>query len=684
MKRSSAWPVSIVKYLAGLVCSLALVIISAGIMAADRVGVDYDIAVTLDPAKRLLKGQSSITIEQPGELVLALSRRFKVTRIHAEGMQLIPDERQHASVHTWRVIDQQGESRRIEIDWQGELAMLDTSLDHQQTLGRPVPVSGVEGSFLPDASAWFPYITNALARYRVSLALPPGQRGLVAGRLVEETEAEQEGYRARFEFPFPAEGIDLIAGPYQIASLDMQSITGKTIHLRTYFHSEISELADAYLSSVKEHITFYESWIGEYPFSEFSVVSSPTPTGFGMPTLTYLGIEVLKLPFIRATSLGHEVLHNWWGNGVYPNYKKGNWSEGLTTFMADYAYQERTSDEAAREMRLGWLRDFAALSPGQDAPLVAFTSRTHGASKIVGYNKAAMVFFMLRDWLGEEAFDQAIQAFWQKHRFRIASWQDLQRVFETTAGQSLHTFFSQWLSRPGAPAIRIIDATYDVSDSGHLLNLTLQQSIPVYQVRVPILVRGQAGEEMHFVDLERARQSFTIVLQARPQAILLDPDLRLFRQLSEQEAPPILREVMVNQATKTILLAEGIEDLAIAHTLVAKLQGRQAEFIEATSQLPTKPVLVIGLASHVDRWLTQQKLPEKPKELAMKGSAQAWAIRRPDGATLAIVSAQDTSSLSALIRPLPHYGRQSYIVFDGSTAIAKGIWPMQPQITEVD
>ncbi len=98
------------------------------------------------------------------------------------------------------------------------------------------------------------------------------------------------------------------------------------------------------------------------------MVSSPTPTGFGMPTLTYLGVEVLRLPFIRTTSLGHEVLHNWWGNGVYPDYAQGNWSEGLTTFMADYAYKERESDEAARDMRRGWLRDFAALAPGQDAP----------------------------------------------------------------------------------------------------------------------------------------------------------------------------------------------------------------------------------------------------------------------------------------------------------------------------
>jgi len=60
----------------------------------------------------------------------------------------------------------------------------------------------------------------------------------------------------------------------------------------------------------------------------------------------------VRLPFIRTTSLGHEVLHNWWGNGVYVDWERGNWCEGLTTFMADYAYKEEEGESAAREMRL--------------------------------------------------------------------------------------------------------------------------------------------------------------------------------------------------------------------------------------------------------------------------------------------------------------------------------------------
>jgi len=45
---------------------------------------------------------------------------------------------------------------------------------------------------------------------------------------------------------------------------------------------------------------------------------------------------------------------------------------------------------------------------------------------------------------------------------------------------------------------------------------------------------------------------------------------------------------------------------------------------------------------------------------------------------------KDAASLEALIRPLPHYGRQSYIAFDGREAIEKGIWSMQVQRVTVE
>lgn len=645
--------------------------------------VEYDITVKIDPVNRTIEGKSLITVDKPRELQLMLGAGYEVIQADFNDGPLGIGREQANQPHIWNIPFLFRHQVQFLIRWKGVLAPLDTSLDHQQTLGRPVAVSGAAGTFLPDGSDWYPRVAGQLVRYKVSIELPSGQKGLVAGRLIEEQESPQN-YQAVFQFSHPAEGIDLMAGPYAIETQTHQNINHKPIQLRTYFYPQISGLSKDYLDAVKRYLDLYESSIGEYPYTEFSVVSSPTPTGFGMPTLTYLGTDVLQLPFIRNTSLGHEVLHNWWGNGVYPDYKSGNWSEGLTTFMADYAYKEQESAAAAHDMRLSWLRDFAALQPGQDAPLTAFTSRTHGASKIVGYNKAAMFFFMLRDHLGETIFQRGIQGLWKVQRFRTTSWLDVQKMFEMVSGQPLGPFFAQWLNRSGVPAIELAEVKNAVAGSGYELSITLKQSEPAYQLQVPVAVETQQGNTIHRLDVQQAQQTFTLKLTDKPLAVSLDPDLRLFRHLAPGEAPPILREVMVNAATQTVLLSEQPEVRKIAETLASKLQDRKLHTVAPGDPLSTAPTLVIGLQQEIDAWLAAKQLPARPDETGKKGSAQVWTLARADGASLAIISAQDAASLEALIRPLPHYGRQSYLVFDGRQAIEKGTWPMQVQRVVVE
>jgi hypothetical protein len=44
---------------------------------------------------------------------------------------------------------------------------------------------------------------------------------------------------------------------------------------------------------------------------------------------------------------------------------------------------------------------------------------------------------------------------------------------------------------------------------------------------------------------------------------------------------------------------------------------------------------------------------------------------------LLLIEAVDAAALQALLRPLPHYGRQSWLVFEAGRALARGVWPSQ-------
>lgn len=554
----------------------------------------------------------------------------------------------------------------LRIDYGGVLPSLDADIDFRGVLKSLPPMASPEGSFLPAGSEWYPQ-PAPLFTYRVNVQVPAGQRALVAGRLVAEM-ATDAGYQALFEYTAPAEGIDLMAGPYEIT----ERFHGP-VRLRTYFTPELASLADAYLADSAKYLERYGAAIGAYPFPAFSVVASPLPSGFGMPTLTYIGARVLRLPFIRATSLGHEVLHNWWGNGVLVDYERGNWSEGLTTFMADYAYKEAESPQAAREMRLGWLRDLAALDPAAQRPLATFRSRRHGADAAVGYGKSAMLFFMLRDAIGEDAFARGVRRFWAQNRFRRASWDELRAAFEAASGRELGAFFSQWLERPGAPAVRIVSAAHEGALEPGALKLEIAQAPPAYALRLPVKITFDSGNETRWVEIAGEKQTVQIAVDEAPRAVRLDPQLRVYRLLEPGELPPILRHWILADSPTVLFAGDASAGLA----------GKLLESpFRVVTEPGKEPLLIIGLHEEVDAALARLGLPPRPPEVAGRGTAQVWTVRESE-TPVAVVSAQDAASLAALERPLPHYGAQSWIVFEGSRALARGSWTPSPRVVRV-
>lgn len=623
-----------------------------------------EINVRLDPASREFSAHAVLTgINAP--VRFALDPGLRITRLVLDGRTLPVPSANHVSVPA---------GRRLLVEYAGRLPPLPQA-DQRQVLGQLPAGASVEGSFLPAGSGWYPDPGVPFA-YRLRLTLPKGQKGLVPGNLLRESEGVG-GYTAEFDFPHPSKGIDLIAGPYTVSERVLTLPGKQRVRIRTWFHPQLAGLEDAYLADSARYIERYSRLIGPYPFADFSVVSSPLPVGLGMPSLAYLGREVLKLPFVRATSLGHEVLHNWWGNGVYPDWARGNWSEGLTTFLADYAYKEDESPEAAREMRLNWLRNLAAVPEGEDFPLSAFTSRHHGMTSIIGYDKAAMVFLMLRDEIGQEAFERGLRLIWNRYRFRAASWAELERAWSEAAGRDISAFFRQWVERRGAPRLKLISAEAD----GDKLHLTLAQSGEPYVLSVPVGLRISPERlEMRRVALTGARATVTLPISEPVQAVELDPDYRLWRRIDQRLLPPILREVFIAPRAALMLADADPAWQTAGRQLASRVLDHPATPVTAAGQLPEgTALLIVGSHSGVARLLAQLNLPAKPAALVAKGSAQVWAGRAADGRPYAVVSADDPAALAALIRPLPHYGQQSWLSFKGAHVQDKGIWPARSE-----
>lgn len=689
-----------------LLHALAAMLVFAGTAAAAS-DPELELDVVLDPASRRLEVEAVLRpAERDFGFVLHESLQPQEAAVDGRPVRLRPAGQREAW-RAWRV--EVPEGARLKLRYAGTLPALERERDHRGVLQGMPPMASTAGSYLPAGAGWYPR-PAALFSYRLQLSVKGGQTALAAGRLEEERlpATPADPYRARFVFDRPTDGIDLMAGPWRVRERMAVQADGRPLRLRTYFPAALDEaegLADAYLADSQRYIERYATQIGAYPFTEFSVVASPLPTGFGMPTLTYIGEEVLRLPFIRATSLGHEILHNWWGNGVMVDYARGNWSEGLTTFMADYAYKEAESAAAAREMRLGWLRDFAALPAGSHQALADFRSRTHGAAAAVGYGKAAMVFVMLRDLIGEEAFARGIRAFWARERFRVAGWAELQRAFEEASGRSLEGFFQQWLTLAGGPALRLERAAMlpapEMPRTGrgaegaqgagaaaeHRLRLVFAQPVPAHAVRVPVLLTAAGRHETRWVDIDGARAVVDLTLDFVPEEAWLDPELRVWRLPDASQLPPILRQWIVATAPRLMIAdalvegggaggaAEATEIAEAAQALAARLferAPRQAGFEALRGE--GGPVLLAGSEGAVAAVLERAGLPSSPVGLPAGGTARVWTAPNKSGPVLAVVSVNDAAALRAVQRPLPHYGSQSWLVFDGARVRARGVW----------
>jgi len=641
-----------------------------------------DLQVELDPATRRFKAVADLSPASK-DFRFLLHESLNITSASIGGKAIKasagPNE---GGARIWRLALPAG-TDRVRVEYSGTLPALDRGLDHRGVLRGLPPMTSNEGSFLPAGGAWYPP-PAPLFSYRVDVTVPAGQRAIAPGKLASESAPDAASYRAAFEFDQPADGIDLMAGPWVVREKMAPRAGGDALRLRTYFTRELDAvpgLTDGYLDDTRRYLERYAAQIGAYPFAGFSIVASPLPTGFGMPTLTYLGADVIRLPFIRATSLGHEVLHNWWGNGVYVDYAKGNWSEGLTTFMADYAYKEQDSTEAAREMRLGWLRDFASVPAGDHTPLADFRSRTHGAAAAVGYGKSAMLFVMLRDTIGEEAFGKGIRAFWEKQRFRRAGWGELRTAFEEASGKRLGEFFDQWLNRAGGPTVTVTDAR--MTDAGKSVQLTFEQTAPAYAMRMPVELVFKNGSEVRWVDIARTREQVSLEVPSTPSGVRADPDLRLWRVLERDQLPPILRQWTIARSPRMAIASNGQEVRESADALAQRIFESPPRVVPLDALNGGTPLLLAGLHADIDAALARAGLPPRPPSLAGKGSAQFWTVARNEGAPLAVVSADDANALRALLRPLPHYGAQSWVAFEGSRAIGRGVWPAPGKLVKV-
>jgi hypothetical protein len=539
-----------------------------------------------------------------------------------------------------------------------------------------------QGTFLSAASAWHPIPVNAKSRFRVTIAGPEGLYGVTNGRLTD-LKTSTTGAKTTWQTQRPRASLALAAGYYQVE----RDSLGET-QLLAFFSSGNASLASGYLKSCREYLQLYQELFGPYPYAKFAVVENFYPTGYGFPGWTLLGSSVIKLPFIRSTSLPHEIAHTWWGNAVEIDYSSGNWGEGLATYVADYYLKELRTPGEALEYRRKILRDYAALiDASDDMPLTAFHGRTSKREQAVGYGKAAMVFHMLRNLIDEEAFWSGLKAAAKDGLGKRYAWADLQRHFEEASDMDLEPFFRQWTVRAGAPQLHLKDVTVVPVDDAWQVSGTIVQGVPRYDLAVPLQVETATRKYKQSIGLSENQDCFLFTTAERPVSISVDPGNELFRKLYPEEVPATVNDLRASRQPM-VVVSNGSEDLLDAsRDLLRGLQWHKAPVLSEDDYLaqqsagrdllvigwPKSPILGIDLPEGFTVALQQVAIGNK----IYSGADDVLFFILPGREDNRVIGYFLPGSLSAArdtARRIPHYGRYSALAFHKGQNQIKKTW----------
>ncbi len=674
---------------AGLCALLALLSIAQG---GDEIFHALD--VRLDPASHTLSASDTISLPERlrgQELQLSLHAGLALGPA-PQGWSLEPVAGQAGhGVQRYRVRPVEGQPAQLLLSWAGSIEQAPTveGEEYARSFSSTAGTISEQGVYLAGSSHWLPQFGAELFGFALTVRLPAGWQAVSQGRRSHhELGAAQS--MVRWSSPEPGEEVYLVAARFH----EYERAAG-AVMARVFLREADPTLAATYLEVTAQYLQLYARLLGPYPYTKFALVENFWETGYGMPSFTLLGPKIIRFPFILHSSYPHEILHNWWGNGVYVDADGGNWCEGLTAYLADHLIKEGQGKGA--EYRRDTLKKYRSyVGASADFPLTQFRSRHSGATEAVGYGKSLMLWHMLRMQLGDEMFVSCLARVYRRYRFARASFEDIEAVFSATAELDLGPVFRQWTERTGAPELSL-----EVEASGTGWRVRLEQVQPeapyILEVPVAILCEGEPQpriESMHFVPtLEDPRVvELTLPAGSRPVWVRVDPGFDLFRRLHSEEIPPSLGAIFGAERVSVILpeAASGCdwEQLAAAWDPT----GEQLELLReaAIDGLPAgRPVWILG--QH-NRWAEVVRSASAARDAVLEGgelrvgeesvaaeeACFVLTARHPQDPELSIgwIGASLPESLPGLARKLPHYGKYSYLAFTGNepSNVIKGQW----------
>ncbi len=648
--------------------------------------IKYSMKIKIIPKMSFLQGEVNINFSPINKIILLLDKRSLISKIstgiRGTRITVLTDEEtinnlninyeeinketlKNIKVYQVTLDEEKDKFSHLEIFY--KILMKERAEDgnisfsHLKKEGEVKGVIDKRGIFLTFGNLWYPFVPGHLATYHLEVNVPKPYKVVSEGKMRKISDTFNNTFF--FDVNYPAEGVDLAGSDYMISEEIHNGIK-----IGTYFFLRESKLSPLYLEKTKSYIDLYEKIFTKYPFSKFLTVENFLQTGYGMPSFTLLGNKVIRLPFIVDTSLGHEILHNWWGNSVYVDYSGGNWCEGLTVFYADYLYSDMKGK--GRSYRFQILKDYYSyVTPENEISVKEFRSRTNPATRTIGYGKSMMFFYMLRNLVGKDIFEKGLRRFAILYKFKKASFDNIREIMEGVSDKNLTYFFEQWTDRKGAPKLKVEFVKQYKSGEFYILKIKvsqLQDGDP-YIMEIPALIIAEDGSNIkHTISIYSKEQEIALQLTKKAVGFYLDPDYEIFRKLYEEEVPPSI-SLFLGKNSVEITGEKNRFDKEIADAFPNKKiddTSNRIIIINPKKEIVLEKLKELGFSTKVKK-VNIDGLEYNIKELSI-----ILTTKEANGFYM-LISTSNFSFPSSILPRIVHYGKYGLLIWDKNQNLIK-------------
>jgi len=319
----------------------------------------------------------------------------------------------------------------------------------------------------PDLKAPYTLHVSAPADW-VVIGNAPGARVSTAGG-VSQWELETTP-------PLSTYFVTLVAGPYHLLTDEHPAGDGAPIPLglscRASLAPHLDKDADELFTMTKQCFDEFHRLFGiRYPFGAYHQAFVPE---FNAGAMENPGCVTFRDPLVfssrvtrgariqRATTVAHEMAHQWFGNLVTPRWWDDLWlNESFAEYMGNRVtadateYTDAWADESYARRQWGLVAD----QRPSTHPVAGNGAVDAGAALQdfdgISYAKGSAILRQLNTALGDDVFFRGVVDHFERHRFGNASMHDLLGAWERAGAGDLTGFTTTWLRTVGPDAITV-------------------------------------------------------------------------------------------------------------------------------------------------------------------------------------------------------------------------------------